>query len=145
MTEKTGVNIARVLLGGVVAGIIIFIINGIVNGGILNSDFEQWGREMGDRIHPPSQSISMSLWTVMCFIYGIVGVWIYACIRPRFGAGPKTALLAALFLWVVSKFSVVLDFIALGIFSDRIIAGQLIGSFVAIVLGIFLGARLYKE
>ena len=143
MTSNT--NLSRVVLGGIVAGIIMFVINGIVNGGFLNNDFQSWANDMGSLIHPPEQSISMSLWVLMCLIYGIAGVWMYAGIRPRFGAGPKTALLAGFFLWTVSKLTTSFDFIALGIFPSKIIVGQLIGSFVAIMLGVLLGARLYKE
>jgi len=145
MTSKSTINLSRVLLGGIVAGGIIFIITGIVNGGILNNDFQNWAQGMGNLIHPPQQSISMGLWTVMNFIHGIAGIWIYAVMRPRFGAGPKTALFAGLALWIISKFTTAFDFIALGIFPSKIIAGQLIGSFVAIVLCIILSARLYKE
>jgi hypothetical protein len=48
-------------------------------------------------------------------------------------------------LWFVSKFTVALDLFALGIFPDKILAGQLIGSFFAIQLGVLLGAWIYKE
>ncbi len=145
MTEKMNINFARVLRGGIVAGIILFISNGVVNGGILNNDFQNWVNEMGSHIHPLQQSVSMSLWMLMCFIHGIAGVWVYAGIRPSFGAGPKTALLAGFFLWAVSKLTTSFDFIALGILPSKIVTGQLIGSFVGIVLGILIGARLYKE
>jgi hypothetical protein len=40
---------------------------------------------------------------------------------------------------------VALDFIALGLLPGRIVAGQLIGGFVVVVLGVFFGARTYKE
>ncbi|HYX30335.1 MAG TPA: hypothetical protein VE863_17475, partial [Pyrinomonadaceae bacterium] len=32
-------------------------------------------------------------------VLGIVIVWTYALMRPRLGAGPKTAIVAALVLW----------------------------------------------
>ncbi|HSE60477.1 MAG TPA: hypothetical protein VLA99_17380 [Nitrospiraceae bacterium] len=32
-------------------------------------------------------------------------LWLYAAIRPRFGAGPKTALYAGLGVWVLGSFS----------------------------------------
>ena len=33
--------------------------------------------------------------------YGLVLVWVYAAIRPRFGPGPKTAIIAGLVLWTL--------------------------------------------
>jgi succinate dehydrogenase/fumarate reductase cytochrome b subunit len=143
--EKTNINYPRLLQGGIVAGFTLFIFAGIVNGGILNADFENWMQGMGNLIHPLPQPVAMPLWTLMSLIHGIGGIWIYAGIRPRFGAGAKTALLAGFILWLVSKFTVALDLFALGIFPDKILAGQLIGSFFAIMLGTFLGAWVYKE
>jgi len=145
MITNTNINFPRVVLGGVAAGIILFVGSGIVNGAILNSDFQHWAQEMGSHIHPLPQSISMILWGVMCLIQGIAGIWIYAGIRPRYGAGPKTALLAGLLLWVVSTLGMALDLFALGILPNNILAGQLVGSFVAFIAGTFLGAWIYKE
>ncbi|TGK08965.1 hypothetical protein EHO60_13125 [Leptospira fletcheri] len=145
MTTKTSINFPRVLLGGILAGLIFFVVAGIVNGGILKNDFEGWMQRTSGVIHPLPQSDSLLLWALMCFLQGVVGVWIYAGIRPRFGAGHKTALIAALVLWIASKLSVSIDFITLGIFPYRILTGQLVGSFVSTFLGIFVGAWFYKE
>jgi hypothetical protein len=145
MASTKRINTKRVLISGLLAGVIIFIVTGIVNGGILSSQLESWMHEAGSLLHSPGQTVAMSLWSLMCLIYGLVGMWIYAGIRPRYGAGPKTALLAGLALWVVSKLAMALDLFALGIMPTEIIAGQLIGGFVALLLGIFVGARFYKE
>jgi hypothetical protein len=141
----TNINVTRVALGGFVAGVIIFVTNGIVNGGILSGQFETWALAMGSLVAPPARAVSMCLWTLMCMIFGTVGVWIYAAIRPRYGAGRKPALLAGLLLWIPSKLAVSLDFVALGLLPGRIIVGQLIGGFVAILLGVYFGARFYRD
>jgi hypothetical protein len=145
MPENSKINKSRVVLGGMAAGAIIFIVTGVVNGAMLKTEFETWARGMGGLIHPLSQSASLGVWALMNLIHGIAGVWIYAGIRPRYGAGPKTALIAGLALWIVSKFAVGLDFLALGILPSGLIAGQVIGSLVAIMSGVFVGAWLYKE
>lgn len=141
----TKINMKRLLLGGLVAGVILFILTGVVNACFLKSEFEVWSQSMGLIIHPPEQSISMILWTLMSFIYGFVGVWIYVCIRPRFGGGAKTALLAGFILWFVSKLATSLDLIALGIFSEKFIVGQVTGSFIAFLLAILCGSWMYRE
>lgn len=139
------INIKRMVLGGVIAGLVVFIVNGIVNGVILRGELQDWAHGMGDLIHPPAQTTSMGLWTLMCLIYGIVGIWIYAGIRPRYGSGPRTALFAGLMLWIASKLTVALDLVALGLIPGQIIAGQLVGGLVAIMLGVLCGAWLYRE
>ncbi len=139
------INVKRVLLGGVVAGAVIFVVTGVGNGAILASQLQDWIHSMGDLMHPPAQPVQMALWALMCLVDGAAGVWIYAASRPRFGAGPKTALLAGLSVWLVGRFAVALDLTALGLFPAPIALGQLIGGLVAIMGGVFLGAWLYKE
>jgi hypothetical protein len=145
MKTHTTINTKRVMLGGAAAGALIFILNGVLNGAILSGDFENWMHTMGSLLHPPAQSTSMCLWTLMSFIYGMGGVWLYASIRPRYGAGPKTALTAGLSLWIVSKFVVALDLFTLGIFPERILVVQLIGALFVLLPGVCLGAWVYRE
>jgi hypothetical protein len=145
MSVKSGINRSRLLLGGLAAGLVLFLVTGVVNGAILNADFQAWSQGMGSLIHPPAAPVSMLLWTLMSFIYGLSGVWLYAGIRPRFGAGPRTALASGLMLWTVSKFATALDLLALGIMPGRIIGGELLGSLVATLAAVLVGAWLYKE
>ncbi len=145
MTTMTQLNVRRLALGGLVAGAFIFIMTGAINGGLLSGEFAAWSQEMQNHIHPPTQAIAMTLWTLMSFMYGILGVWIYASIRPRYGAGPKTAILAGIFVWLISKLTVSLDLIALGILPVRMILEQLMYSFVVIIFGVLIGAWIYKE
>jgi len=50
----------------------------------------------------PAMPNSIIPWYVFVdFLFGIALVWIYAAIRPRFGAGPATAVKAGLISWVV--------------------------------------------
>jgi hypothetical protein len=139
------INSARLILGGLVASIILFAMGGIVNGAMPSQDFQTWSASMGNLIEHNSLSHAMVLWIVMDLIQGISGVWIYAAIRPRFGAGPKTALRAGLILWIVSKLAVALDILALGVLPHKIVHGQLIGSLVGILIAVLVGAWLYKE
>jgi hypothetical protein len=139
------INYSRMILSGLVASIILFAVGGVVNGSILSNDFQTWSQSMGNLINRMTLSHAMILWVIMDLIQGIGVVWIYVAIRPRFGAGPKTALLAGFMFWIVSKFAVALDLLALGVLPHKIIHGQLIGSFVGILIAALIGAWLYKE
>ena len=139
------INFGRLILGGLVAGIVLFLVGGVLNGLILSDSFKAWAASMGNLIHPMSMSGAMVLWVIMDLIQGFGAVWIYAAIRPRFGAGPQTALFAGLVLWLVSKLAVALDLIALGVLPHDIIHGQLIGGFIGILLATLVGGWLYKE
>ena len=43
--------------------------------------------------------VAFNLWG---FLTGIAALWLYAAIRPRFGAGPRTAITAALAVWFMN-------------------------------------------
>ena len=139
------INWTRVAWGGALAGVVHFLITGVVNGAILTGALQEWLGGVGALLHPPPQPDPMLLWALMSLIYGFVGVWSYAAMRPRFGAGPRTALLAGLSLWVVSKLTVALDLVALGLVPLQIVVGQSIGGLVAVMLGVSLGCWIYRE
>src|SRR5437870_2454167 len=89
------INWTRVILGGLVAGVIINVFESVLNGVILAKDMEAaisaLGRQMGGG--------ALALFIAWGFLVGIFAVWLYAAIRPRFGAGPKTALCAGAAVW----------------------------------------------
>ena len=145
MADTSRINVTRVAMGGAVAGIVHFGVTGVVNGVVLSAPLQDWLRGAGALLHPPSPAISMTLWGLMSLTYGLIGVWTYAAIRPRFGAGPKAALLAGFSVWLMSKLAVAFDLTALGIVPFEIVVGQAIGGLIAVVLGVLLGAWMYRE
>jgi hypothetical protein len=138
-------NGQRVVLGGVAAGVVAFVLTGIVNGGIIARQIQAWAETTRGVLHPPAQPIALALWALMSLVLGIAGIWLYAAIRPRFGAGPKTALLAGCSVWVMNKLAVGLDFTALGIFPPTLLLALEIGGLAALLGGVLVGARLYNE
>ena len=47
----------------------------------------------------PLGAAQIALFNAMGFLVGIAIVWMHAAIRPRYGAGPRTALCAAAATW----------------------------------------------
>jgi len=139
------INVSRVIIGGFAAGLILFVAAAIVNAELYKNHWENWKDMMGSHIHPPAMGMSMALWFALNMLLGFVGVTIYASIRPRFGAGPKTALFAGLLLWLSSNAPSLLDRKALGILPESIVNGQFVAGFAAILVAVFTGAWLYKE
>jgi len=79
------------------------------------------------------------------FLLGIAAVWLYAAIRPRYGAGPTTAIRAGLFTWAVAVFLANLGNYPLGLFPTRLLVITSIVALVEIVVATLVGAWLYKE
>ena len=92
------INLARVILGGIVAGLVINFSEFVLNQVVLLSDMTTALARMN---LPPVGGSAIPVFIVLGFVGGIAAVWLYAAIRPRFGAGPKTALIAGLFFWFV--------------------------------------------
>src|SRR5262245_4280756 len=90
------INMGRVILGGLLAGLIINISESILNGVLFAKEIDA---AMAAINRPPIAS-SMIVWFILLgFALGIVTIWLYAAIRPRFGPGAKTAVCAALAVW----------------------------------------------
>jgi hypothetical protein len=88
--------------------------------------------------------MKMIPWIVVDFIMGIIVVWTYAAMRPRFGPGPGTAIKAGLTLWA---FATVLlyGFVTMGVFTTSMWMKQSALWIVTVSLGASAGAWAYKE
>jgi hypothetical protein len=135
------INWTRVILGGLVAGVIINIFEYVLNGVILAKDMEAalraLGKEMGEG--------ALLMFTVWGFLMGIFAVWLYAAIRPRYGAGPKTAACAGAAVWGLGYLLAAVTPLALHLFPRRLMAVGLAVGLVEVVIGTLVGGRLYRE
>jgi len=136
------INVGRVLLGGLVAGAILNLGEWLLNGYVLHEQMVDFFKRCG---FPQPGNRFLVIAIAITFILGIVIVFGYAAIRPRFGPGPKTAIIAALFAW----FGVVLyqNIIAggLGMVPGNTLLLVLGWEIVEYVLATLVGAALYKE
>ena len=136
------INFGRVILGGLVAGLIInigeFLLNEVL--------FKQQMEEMLGRLNTPRPGVNFIATAVgITFLLGIVIVWIYAMIRPRFGPGPKTAIVAAFVAWFCVYFYCgILNTTLFGMPATLMLTGMVWG-FIEYTLGALAGAWLYKE
>src|SRR5260221_13001091 len=95
------INLPRVIIGGVVAGLVIDVCEGILNGVILKQQWADAFAALGKASDTMSvkQIVAFNLWGLTA---GIITVWLYAGLRPRFGAGPRTAVSAGLTVWALA-------------------------------------------
>ena len=88
------INYSKVLLGGVAAGVVMVAFD-MLGMAILAFDMRAWAER-----HNLATEPNVAVWVVSVLLFGIMLVWLYAAIRPRFGPGAKTAVIAAAFFWV---------------------------------------------
>ena len=75
---------------------------------------------------------------------GILIVWAYAAIRPRFGPGPKTAIFAGLVPW----FGITLVIFGLsqgGLIPQALWMKMAVITLIITSVGAIAGARMYQE
>jgi len=130
-------NKARIVLGGLVAGVVVDVIETVVHRFLLKS-YQEMGRE------PLTMSGAVRLW-IIGLIFGILLAWLYAAIRPRYGAGPKTAILSGLYLWVVAGLLVWIGFSPLLQWGTRLMVIGIVTNLVAYVIAGLVAGYLYKE
>ena len=140
-------QLGRVILGALLAGIVINVVEFILNGVVLAKD---WSAAMTALGIPPvagSQIAVFFVWSFILwgFLIGIFAGWLYAAIRPRYGAGPKTALCAGLFVWVLSYLLTSVTPFLLNLFPRRILAIDLSVGLVEVLLATLVAAWLYRE
>jgi hypothetical protein len=137
------INMGRVLLGGIVAGIVLNVLAYLVDGVLLASQWSEGMKALGR----PDISGGQIIWlNILGFFAGIVMIWLYAAIRPRFGPGPKTAIIAGLAVWFLGIFwpNVSLMWIA-GLFHPNLTVHTTLGGLIEMVAGALAGAFLYHE
>ena len=84
-------------------------------------------------------------WLVLTYVGGVMAIWLYAAIRPRYGPGPKTAVGAGLALWLIGSFLPMSFLGSAGVFSMRFVTMDVATNLVLIVAATVVGAWLYKE
>ena len=138
------IDTARVVIAGLVAGLVMNVVDSVSNGMLLGS---RW-MVQAELLHPGLVArvgmLSTYGWVTIDFVLGVVTVWCYAAIRPRFGAGPATAVRAALAVWVASH-AMYASYVTMGLFSWKLIAASSAAGLVASLLGGLAGGRLYRE
>ncbi|MFY9609055.1 MAG: hypothetical protein WAU45_10645 [Blastocatellia bacterium] len=136
------INMGRVILGGLLAGLIINIGEFLLNGVILSKEIEDMMKNL-DR--PAIGGSAIAVFVVIAFLLGIAMIWLYAAIRPRFGAGAKTAVCAGLTVWTLAYLYPTIGQSQMGIFPNRLLVIGTVWGLVELSIAAVGGAWLYKE
>ena len=135
------VNLSRVILGGLLAGAIINFSEFILNEKVMKAQWEEAMKALGKSM--PQGGSVMTVWIVWGFVVGIAAVWLYAAIRPRYGAGAATAARAGVVVWFFSCLLTSIAMQNMGLFPINVLV--LVWVFVESIVATVAGAWLYKE
>lgn len=136
------INWGRVILGGLVAGVVLNIGEYVLNEAILGDDWEAVMQSYGRETFSGSD---IAIFVALTFLLGIVLVWLYAAVRPRFGPGVGTALRVGLVAWIIMYLLWYASNLATEFFPQNLVLTAAVWGFFELPIGTAVGAWLYKE
>ena len=136
------INTGRVILGGLAAGLVINISESVLNLAVVADDTEEIVASLGVE---PASGAAIGILVVVGFLIGIATVWLYAAIRPRFGAGPRAAMIAGVVVWALAHLWRMTDITLFLGFSMSFVMLVLVWTLVETLLAAYVGAWLYQE
>jgi hypothetical protein len=145
MGDSMAINNSKVLVGGLAAGVVSNIVGFVGFGLLLGPRMEAEAIAVAPALQGRGMSSgAITMNVVSSFIVAILLVWLYAAMRPRFGPGPKTAVYAALVVWLCG-FLFHIDLLITGMTTTGTYALAAIVAAIQLVLTAWVGAMLYKE
>jgi len=139
------INTGRVIGGGLLAGAIMNFVDFLVNGVWLNQRWMDEATTLNARVADPANATTAMIgWITTDFLFGILIVWSYAAMRPRFGPGAGTAVKASLLVWAISHIGYA-SFVFLDMYSLGLVGFAAAGGLVAALAGGYAGCAIYKE
>jgi len=136
------INVRKVIVAGLVAGIVMLVID-VATGATLFS--APVGEALAARnLDMAALEGAVPVFLVTDLVYGLLTAFVYAAIRPRFGAGPKSGLLAGFLVWASSALDHV-NFSAMGFFPTSLSAMMLTVWLGALLVVGYVAGRLYSE
>src|SRR3990172_12277433 len=112
------INMGRVVAGGLLTGLVLNVQDFLVHGVMLKADWEQAMTALGKPGAMNDQAVAV--FVVIDFLIGIWALWLYAAMRPRFGPGPRTAVIAGFSTWVLFALMTVAQ-MPLALFSNKLL------------------------
>jgi len=139
------INTKKVLVGGLVAGVIIniidFVANTLILGARMKAESDAFKPGMSDAMMAGNAVIS---YVIMDLVLGFALIWTYAAFRPRFGAGARTATYVAVLFWLLAMIFTA-GYRQMGIMSSGLWWSFAFIGLVNFLIAAWAGAAVYSE
>jgi hypothetical protein len=137
------INWGRVILGGLLAGIVINAFEFVSDNMVLKGEWAAAMRALGR----PEQLVGgqMAAFVLWGFLVGIFAIWLYAELRQHYGGRPMTAVIAGLAVWFLGYLLASVTSLVLNLFPARLMLIGLGVGLVEAIAGTMAGAWLYQS
>lgn len=141
------INTKRVIIAGLAAGVVMAILDFIINGFIfadrMVAEMNAFKPGMGD-VMKELDSKTMAGFIIMDLVIGMLLAYTYAAMRPRFGAGAKTSIIAAMILWIFGTI-VSANYLVMGMMSRGLWWSVGLAYLVSLIITALVAGALYSE
>ena len=135
------VNSGKVVVGGLVAGVVANGLDYLFQGVVLKPDFEMFRQRLN--LDPVAANNPVP-WIVVDFILGFLLIVTYVGFRARWGPGPKTAIYAGVVIFVAIA-SMMGALTAIGVFTTDTYLKSSALSLITVTSAALAAAFVYKE
>ena len=132
-----GINLRRLVAGGSAAALFVWMLEGAAS--LLYLD----GMTAALKAHDLAVSMSPTkifLTIVLSLLTGMTLVFLYAAMRPRFGRGPRTAVIAGVVMWVGAYL-----FSLAGLYPAAMLVTWGFIGLAEMIIAALIGAWVYRE
>jgi hypothetical protein len=138
------INTGKVVTGGLVAGVVANAVDFVTNNYVLAADWQTWATAHNIDPAALTSGAVAGTWVVIDFLLGLLLVWTYAAMRPRFGPGIQTAFLAGLAIYLGPTL-VLFGFTMMGMMTMAMFVKGSCAALVSTFGAAIVGAAIYKE
>ncbi len=139
------INFGRLIIGGLIASILLFLSDGFLHEQVFKQYWEYLYHGLGAKPPEAGHSIDMVYFFIFELGRGFGAIFIYTLMRPFYGPGPKTAVLAAIATWLAFSVTAPAEFIPLGFYGRRLWVMVAAAQFVTSIVANLIAASIYKE
>jgi hypothetical protein len=138
-------SLKRVVLGGLLAGLVLNIGEAVLHGVVLAPATADAMAALG-RGAASSSAVGLTLLIGITFVQGIVGLWLYALLSARGVTRVRAAMVAGLALWILSAVYAAIYFGAgfPNVLPAAVVWWPVAWEFVEYPLAIFIGALVHR-
>lgn len=140
----SGINTGKLITAGLLAALVFFAVDSATFGFILRGEYDANTVRLG--LDPATMMTPAAIagWVAQEIVFGLLVVWLYAAIRPRFGPGPKTAIYAGLVPFI-AIFMIMMGMWQGGIMTQSLFVKGAAFGLLSTLGGSLAGGWAYKE
>ena len=138
-------NLTRLILGGVLSGVVLYIFEGVTNTLILGDQWKSWDLIAGQVFAMPPMGVSLVYWAVQALVAGLAGTFIYAAIRAWVGVDLRAAYMSGLIVWAVGWLGMAMDQKAMGLEPPILVYGNLLAALLGLLAGQMAASFVYRD